>query len=64
MPTPINRVVVLMMENHSFDRVLGWTKQHYPDIEGVDPDRQERIPIIRQRLAPYSGGNPQPKHRQ
>jgi phospholipase C len=28
-----------MMENHSYDRVLGWTKQEHPDIEGVDPDR-------------------------
>lgn len=35
---PIRRVVVLMMENHSFDRVLGWMKSHYPSIEGVDPD--------------------------
>ena len=38
MPTPITRVVVLMMENHSFDRVLGWMKSQYPGIEGVDPD--------------------------
>ncbi|HVY14565.1 MAG TPA: alkaline phosphatase family protein [Rhodopila sp.] len=34
---PIERIVVLMMENHSFDRVLGWMKQIYPGIEGVDP---------------------------
>ncbi|WP_158926455.1 alkaline phosphatase family protein [Acidisphaera sp. S103] len=39
MAIPITRVVVLMMENHSFDRVLGWMKQHDPGIEGVDPDR-------------------------
>ena len=39
MPIPIIRVVVLMMENHSFDRVLGWMKKQYPNIEGVDPDR-------------------------
>jgi phospholipase C len=38
MPTPISRVVVLMLENHSFDRVLGWTKQNHPTLEGVDPD--------------------------
>lgn len=38
MAIPIKRVVVLMMENHSFDRVLGWMKQDYPNIEGVDPD--------------------------
>lgn len=39
MAIPITRVVVLMMENHSFDRVLGWMTQHDPGIEGVDPDR-------------------------
>jgi phospholipase C len=38
MSNPIKRVVVLMMENHSFDRVLGWMKSNYPGIEGVDPD--------------------------
>jgi len=37
MPTPITKIVVLMMENHSFDRVLGWTKQIHPGIEAVDP---------------------------
>lgn len=38
MPSPIKRVVVLIMENHSFDRVLGWMKKDYSGIEGVDPD--------------------------
>src|ERR1035437_6739510 len=38
MAIPITRVVVLMMENHSFDRVLGWMKQDYPNIESVGPD--------------------------
>jgi phospholipase C len=33
---PIEHVVVLMMENHSFDQVLGWTKAIHPQIEGVD----------------------------
>ena len=31
---PIKHVVVLMMENHSFDQLLGWTKSLYPKIEG------------------------------
>jgi|HubBroStandDraft_6_1064221.scaffolds.fasta_scaffold1908275_1 phospholipase C len=35
---PINHVVVLMMENHSFDQLLGWTKSLYPALEGVDPN--------------------------
>jgi phospholipase C len=37
MATPITHVVVLMMENHSFDRVLGWMKQEYANIDAVDP---------------------------
>ena len=36
---PIKHVVVLMMENHSFDQLLGWTKSLYPKIEGVDPKK-------------------------
>lgn len=34
---PIKHVVVLMMENHSFDEILGWMKSEYPKLEGVDP---------------------------
>ena len=33
---PIKHVVVLMMENHSFDQIVGWTKSLYPNLEGVD----------------------------
>ena len=33
---PIKHVVVLMMENHSFDQILGWTQSLYPGLEGVD----------------------------
>ncbi len=33
---PIKHVVVLMMENHSFDQILGWMKSVHPDLEGVD----------------------------
>jgi len=33
---PIKHVVVLMMENHSFDQIVGWTKSLYPTLEGVD----------------------------
>jgi len=36
MAVPITHIVVLMMENHSFDRVLGWMKEQYPNIEAVD----------------------------
>jgi phospholipase C len=33
----IRHVVVLMLENHSFDQMLGCFKQVYPELEGVDP---------------------------
>jgi phospholipase C len=38
MAVPITHVVVLMMENHSFDRVFGWMKTQHPGIEAIDPD--------------------------
>lgn len=34
---PIHHVVVLILENHSFDQMLGCFKQVYPHLEGVDP---------------------------
>ena len=38
MPTdPIKHVVVLMLENHSFDQMLGGLKSVIPQIDGVDP---------------------------
>lgn len=38
MPTdPIKHVVVLMLENHSFDQMLGAFRSLFPDLVGVDP---------------------------
>src|SRR5882757_7571583 len=34
---PIRHVVVLILENHSFDQMLGCFKKVYPTLEGVDP---------------------------
>jgi phospholipase C len=34
---PIKHVILLMLENHSFDEMLGCFKAKYPDLEGVDP---------------------------
>jgi phospholipase C len=34
---PIRHVVVLILENHSFDQMLGCLKQVHPELEGVDP---------------------------
>ena len=36
-PDPIEHVVVLMLENHSFDEMLGCMRSVYPTLEGVDP---------------------------
>ena len=39
----IKHIVVLMMENRSFDHLLGWLKQdHDPRIDGLNGD--ERVP--------------------
>src|SRR5579872_3172264 len=34
---PIKHVVVLMLENHSFDQMVGALRSELPDLEGVDP---------------------------
>lgn len=36
---PIRHVVMLILENHSFDQMLGCFKQIYPTLDGVDPKR-------------------------
>jgi phospholipase C len=33
---PIKHVVLLMLENHSFDQMLGSLQSKYPDLDGVD----------------------------
>jgi phospholipase C len=37
-PDPIERVVLLMLENHSFDQMLGAMKSVYPTLDGIDPN--------------------------
>ncbi len=32
--SPISKIIVLMMENRSFDHLLGWLKSLNPKIEG------------------------------
>jgi phospholipase C len=32
----IKHVVLLMMENHSFDQMLGSPQDHSPDLEGIN----------------------------
>lgn len=38
MPTPITRLVVLMLENRSFDHMLGFLKKTNPIIDGLNGD--------------------------
>ncbi|XP_057749012.1 non-specific phospholipase C1 isoform X1 [Arachis stenosperma] len=40
---PIKTVVVLVMENRSFDHVLGWLKKTRPDIDGLTGTESNRI---------------------
>src|SRR5438045_2191307 len=35
----IQHVIVLMLENRSFDQMLGSLKSLYPEMEGVDPGK-------------------------
>jgi len=37
---PIDHIVVLMMENNGFDRMLGWMGGAERDVDGVDPDHR------------------------
>ncbi|HVA65804.1 MAG TPA: alkaline phosphatase family protein [Elusimicrobiota bacterium] len=43
MPDPIKHVVLLMLENHSFDQMLGIMKEVYPGLEGIDPKAPPRF---------------------
>lgn len=41
--SPIQTVVVLVMENRSFDHMLGWMKSLNPEINGVDGSESNPI---------------------
>lgn len=41
--SPIKTVVVLVMENRSFDHMLGWMKKMNPEINGVDGSESNPI---------------------
>jgi phospholipase C len=42
---PIRHIVVLMMENRSFDQMLGTFQSIYPGIEGIDPTAPPRVNV-------------------
>lgn len=43
MQTKIEHVIVLMMENRSFDHVLGWLNQQRPEIDGPSADYKNAV---------------------
>jgi phospholipase C len=40
---PIKHVVLLMLENHSFDEMLGCFQQKYPNLDGINPTNPPRF---------------------
>jgi phospholipase C len=60
MADPIKHVVLLLLENHSFDQMLGCFNQVYPELEGVDPTR-ENLAIAQQETR-ETHVDPDPKH--
>ncbi|KAK7301765.1 hypothetical protein RJT34_12639 [Clitoria ternatea] len=42
---PIKTVVVIVMENRSFDHVLGWLKSTRPEIDGLTGSESNRISV-------------------
>jgi len=41
---PFDHVVVLMMENNCFDRMLGWMSELHPGLEGIDASHPRSNP--------------------
>ncbi|KAI9091598.1 hypothetical protein K1719_028041 [Acacia pycnantha] len=42
---PIKTVVVIVMENRSFDHIFGWLKRTRPDIDGLTGDESNRVSV-------------------
>lgn len=40
---PINHVILLMLENHSFDEMLGCFQEKYPDLDGINRSQPKRF---------------------
>ena len=64
---PIKHVVVLALENRSFDQMLGAFKAVYPDMEGIDPlhpgeNSTAAGETFRQRAMAYTITLADPKH--
>lgn len=69
MADPIEHVIVLMMENRSFDQMLGYLKTILPGLEGIDPakplcnpEQDPALPPICQKAEARDITDPDPKH--
>ena len=43
--SPIKTIVILVMENRSFDHMLGWMKKLNPEIDGVTGSESNRVSL-------------------
>src|SRR5438552_19065109 len=43
---PIEHVIVLMLENRSFDQMLGDFQRLYPTLDGIDPASPPRREVV------------------
>jgi phospholipase C len=64
---PIKHVVVLMLENHSFDQMLGSFQGILPELEGVDPTNPRSNDdadgtVYKQALTTQTSVSPDPMH--
>jgi len=69
MSDQINHVILLLLENQSFDRILGCFREVYPDIEGLNSpgaqpytNRDDKGVIYEQKSTETKQVTPDPKH--
>src|ERR1039458_2994540 len=70
MPTGLDslkHIVVLMMENRSFDHMLGYLKQDWPNLDGLhgdetNPDNAGQLQPVQPKAAAQSELDPDPDH--
>ena len=65
----INHIVFLLLENQSFDRILGCFREVYPELDGVSPpgasphtNRDDKGVLFSQRPTRTKQVDPDPKH--
>ncbi len=63
----LKHIVVLMMENRSFDHMLGYLKQDWPNLDGLtgtetNPDTNGDLQSVQPTAAPQGELDPDPDH--